>query len=160
VVLGDEAGDDVRIDPVGLAAPAKRLGVEADVLGIQDIGDAAAGCRQLRQQPVVPAGRLHGDGAAWRQGLEPGADRPGLVGNGLGLSVGVGLRLALAGNDQLGFGDIHTVKVLCSGHGQFLKSTENSVCWGGTSRHYVSLRSDRPSPWLCSQGGGSVLNRR
>lgn len=51
--------------------------------------------------------------AAWRQALQPLCDRASFIGN------GVNARLTLAGNDQLGLGNVYTVKVFRSRHEKF-----------------------------------------
>ena len=78
-MLGGVARDDLRIEPIGLAASAEALGIEVHVAGVEHVDGVAVLMGQIGQQQVVRAGGLHGDHRGARQLLEPRVDGDRLV---------------------------------------------------------------------------------
>ena len=84
------AGDEPRIDAVGLGLGADRLGEAPDPGGVELRGGEAGAVERALEGGVVGAGRLEGDEADAVRGADPAEERPvsgGIVGDATGLAV-------------------------------------------------------------------------
>ncbi|KXT22752.1 hypothetical protein AYO32_10930 [Streptococcus pneumoniae] len=97
----DGLGNDLGIQPVGLASVAQRDRVVVHVRRVQDVHHEAALVRQAGQQFLVTPRRLHRDHAAGRQTLEPTDDARSVVGHDPGHDCAL-----VAGHLQLELTDI------------------------------------------------------
>jgi hypothetical protein len=77
--VGDHAGDEFGIHPVGLAPQPNCLGIVAGILRIEQEDQKAELVGELSEHLVVGAGGFHADAAACRQTLEKGKYRGTLI---------------------------------------------------------------------------------
>jgi hypothetical protein len=79
VFVGDHAGDELSIHPIGLAAESHGLGVVVGVLGIEQEDQEAELVGSIREQFMIATRRFHADAAARRQAPEKGKHRGALI---------------------------------------------------------------------------------
>ena len=79
----DIAGDDPRVERIGLAALADATGVVRQVLGVDHIGGVTVRNGAIGKTVMIAAGRLHADHGIRRQRLEPRENAFAVVTDGL-----------------------------------------------------------------------------